>query len=584
MPKGRGLIGRLWDWIYERSGLDHLPFFRVPYSYMKLEFWLGALVASSFMLLVITGLLLLFYYNPADPVGSNKALIEEKPFGRLLLTTHLYAAHAMILSAIIHFFRNFLVGAYKKPRELVWIVGIITGLIMIQTAFFGYSMVGDKIAQEAVAIGSGLVADSFGTYWGKVLVALAFGIEEETRYFRLLAIHIIMAGLLGLLFALHFGLFEQHGPQPDHRETRWRRRPEKISQDRKDLAPWFPVNLLYILVVTLGIWGIIILANAVSQAAGFVHQLLYPLPIFEDSPIAEKARPMPPWFLVYAFKIFQLDFLYLPYEGHAALLIFILAMVLPPLILAIFPFVDKSEYTNPLHRPWITIVGGLVLIYLIQLTIWGALSIGYSSLYSVAIIFLLPAIIVIEGVLIMSNVVKGRKITPLQFGLLMAVILIGFIAPFLPVLLGESTEASWADAATAIIGVAGAIAYLGILGALMPEESESTAVGSSPTASTSNRGSSEERGDPSLFFMITGILEFALIVFSGVFLGLVIDPIANPAGATALWALVFLGGYGLVHILYRVLTLDKIPYKGPSEAIPHLLVLIAFLIALPIII
>jgi hypothetical protein len=54
--------------------------------------------------------------------------------------------------------------------------------------------------------------------------------------------------------------------------------------------------------------------GAILQALGWIHQLLYPLPVFEGAPEAEKARPMPPWFLVYAFKLFQLTFLYIP-EG-----------------------------------------------------------------------------------------------------------------------------------------------------------------------------------------------------------------------------------------------------------------------------
>ncbi|MEB3859690.1 MAG: hypothetical protein LRS43_00605, partial [Desulfurococcales archaeon] len=59
----RRLLRDSWKWIQERTGLDRLPFFRVPYNYMSLGFWLGAIVAASFMLLAITGLLLLFYYD-----------------------------------------------------------------------------------------------------------------------------------------------------------------------------------------------------------------------------------------------------------------------------------------------------------------------------------------------------------------------------------------------------------------------------------------------------------------------------------------------------------------------------------------
>ncbi len=579
-------------WLEERLRLDHLPFYRVPYSYMTLEFWLGAIVASSFMLLVISGLLLLFYYKPDNPVLANYELVTEKPFGRFLLTTHLYAAHAMIFSGIIHLFRNMYRGAYKKPRELVWIVGIITGLIMIQTAFFGYSLVGDKIAEEAVAIGGGLVANSFGPYWGKVLVALAFDIDEAARYYRLLAMHIILAGLLGLLFMLHFGLFEQHGPQPSHEETGWKTKPERIPQDREDLAPWFPVNFLYMTFLGLGVWGFIVLLNSISQAAGFVHQLLYPLPIFEPDKLAaagvenppewmleaaEKTRPMPPWFLVYAFKIFQLKFLYLDAIGYSALLIFILSMIVPPVLLMAFPFTDRHESTHPLDRPFPTIAGGLLLIYLVQLTIWGALSIGYHSLATVALIFLVPAVIVILGYIILSKHKHGERVSPgLALGFV-AITLLVFIAPGAWIVFKGAKGASetlWADLATMTIGLALAIAYVALLATSIPEKEGS----SSRTVQIGSQ-------DVPLALVGLAVVDLFLLILSVLLLALWIDPVANPAGATALVALLFLSAAGLVHAAYRATTIDRIPYTWIGRELPpHLLVYIAAIIAAAIII
>ncbi|MEB3862029.1 MAG: cytochrome bc complex cytochrome b subunit [Desulfurococcales archaeon] len=583
--------GGLWGWLEERLRLSHLPFYRVPYSYMTLEFWLGAIVASSFMLLVITGLLLLFYYKPDNPVLANYVLITEKPFGRFLLTTHLYAAHAMIFSAIIHLFRNMYRGAYKKPRELVWLAGIITGLIMIQTAFFGYSLIGDKIAEEAVAIGSGLVANSFGPYWGKVLVALAFDIDEAQRYYRLLAMHIILAGLLGLLFMLHFGLFEQQGPQPSHEETGWKTKPERIPQDREDLAPWFPVNFLYMTFLGLGVWGLIVLLNAISQAAGFVHQLLYPLPIFDPEKLAaagvsnppewileaaEKTRPMPPWFLVYAFKIFQLNFLYIDAIGYSALLIFIIAMVLPPLVLAIFPFIDRHDSTHPLDRPIPTIAGGLLIIYLVQLTIWGALSIGYYSLTTTALIFLVPLLIVVMGYIILA---KHRSGEPVGAGLVLAftgIILLVFLAPGAWIVFKGSqgaSEALWADIATMLIGIALAIGYVALLATSLP--------GGEKSQRTVQVGSK----DVPLPLVILAVVDLFLLIVSVLLLALWVDPIANPAGATALVALLFLSAYGVVHGAYRAVVADKVPYTWIGRELPpHLLVYIAAIITAAILI
>ncbi|MFZ8792993.1 MAG: hypothetical protein ACO2O2_03765 [Acidilobaceae archaeon] len=155
--------------------------------------------------------------------------------------------------------------------------------------------------------------------------------------------------ILALLFILHLTLFEAHGIHLSPGESRWRREPHAVDERRGDIAPWFPVNFVYILVVMFGVRGMIFAIGAILQGLGWVHQLLYPLPVFEGAPEAEKARPMPPWFLVYAFKLFQLTFLYIPeglripfvgeLYGFSALPFLIVSFVLPPLIPASIPFI-----------------------------------------------------------------------------------------------------------------------------------------------------------------------------------------------------------------------------------------------------
>ena len=199
---------RVYELLVDKAGLNKLPFRSVPYGYVSLEFWLGAIVASAFAWLAISGILLLLYYDYTNPAEANRRLLETKPFFRAILVSHCIAAEIMILGAIAHLLRNFLVGAYGKPREILWIVGVLAGFIALQTAFFGYAAIGDKIAVEAINIGIGFVSSSLGEYFGKVVAALAFDVSEATRYLRVIAIHVAFALILGLLFVLHFTLFE----------------------------------------------------------------------------------------------------------------------------------------------------------------------------------------------------------------------------------------------------------------------------------------------------------------------------------------------------------------------------------------
>ena len=578
MP-GKGRIAELVEWLRERAGIDHLPLKRVPYSHMNIGAWLGAFVAGSFALLAITGLILLVYYDPVNPAETNKELLETKPFFNIILTTHLYAAHAMILAALVHMLRGLYHKLYDKPRELLWIMGVLTGFMAIQTAFFGYSAIGDTTAFEAVMIGKGLVESSLGPWLGKTLGALAFG-AEGIDFGRVIAFHIIMAAILGLLFMAHFGLFEVHGP--------------KIKEKAEELAPWFPVNFLYMTDLTLGVWGIIILANAISQAVGFVHRLLYPLPIFEGTELAEQVRPMPPWFLVYAYKLFQFGFLYLRFDfidvTYSALPVFIISMVLPPLVLAGLPFIDRSKEEAPLARIRAVGLATYLVTLFIQLTVWGALTLGYSSLFMVLTIFALPAIVIFGGLTVASKAWKGEIDKKRAFNIQEGIVLLASALPVAAALLAGASEQAWAEAVVAYIGVILAAVFVhyavkysfkeqssGVKGQMLPEiPKEMIYIGLASLAVTSISAA---------LVIYSGIGVIELLVPTTVTVPASIDPLVNPAGVAALIATVFLGVSSLVYLLYRVVTWDKIPYKGlTSELLPHIPAYIGFIIALLLII
>lgn len=569
------LLRRLYDLVVERLGLDRLPLRSVPYSYVSIEFWLGAIVAASFMWLAISGVLLLLYYDYTNPAEANRRLLESKPFFRPLLTSHLMAANLMILGAVAHFVRNFLVGAYKKPREAVWIVGVIAGFLALQTAFFGYASIGDKIAIEAINIGSGFVSNSFGEYFGKVLAALAFDVTESTRYLRVIAIHVAFALLLGAAFLLHFTLFEAHGIHPSPRETGWRDEPSRIDETRKDIAPWFPVNFTYIIVVTLGVWGIIFTLSAFLQGLGWVHQLLYQLPIFEGTPEGELARPMPPWFLVYAFKLFQLTFLYLPEPiripvmglelyGFSALPVFIASFVLPILVLAIIPFMARGGSTHPLDNMAATATLGLLLVYLAQLTLWGAMTLGFHSTLTAAVVFIAPALTLVPGLQMLKAAKEGENINKPAIRFL-ALSLLAIALPFATLIAtrGYETDTGMGDAITGLLGVVFSLVYLGLVAfASFGGESEPRR---------------EEYSPPDLPtpLIAVAIVELFLVVFSAISLTLV-DPTASPILASALIGLLLTSAYGVAHVAFRALTLHGKPLGSlGSELLPHSLVVLS---------
>jgi quinol-cytochrome oxidoreductase complex cytochrome b subunit len=129
-------LNQVWGFIEDRSGMPKWALRPQPDFTFKPSYWTGAFVATAFLYQVISGALLLFYYQPittptylacGQPAGSLSTspgawcstyyIIHSVPMGSLLLSSHLYGAYAMIFLAFVHFYRGYYLGVYKKPRE-----------------------------------------------------------------------------------------------------------------------------------------------------------------------------------------------------------------------------------------------------------------------------------------------------------------------------------------------------------------------------------------------------------------------------------------------------------------------------------
>ncbi len=158
----------------------------------------------------------------------------------------------MIFLAFVHLFRNYFVGAYKKPRELQWVLGgVIMGAAVLGTAFFGYSLVGDTLSVDGADVAKGLLQ---GAPLGSLLLNIFFGPGGETAQFtRVLAWHITLAALVALLFALHLGLAEQNGVMPSPKLFNYK---SPAELDRKEAPKWWPNNFLYTAAILFWVWGV----------------------------------------------------------------------------------------------------------------------------------------------------------------------------------------------------------------------------------------------------------------------------------------------------------------------------------------
>ncbi len=123
---------------------------RVTYTWC-----LGGLSFMLFLILTVTGVLLMFYYRPATAVAYQdmKDLETVVTFGMLLRNMHRYSAHAMVILVFLHMGRTFFFGAYKYPRELNWVIGAVLLILTMVMGFTGYLLPFDQRSYWATVVG-----------------------------------------------------------------------------------------------------------------------------------------------------------------------------------------------------------------------------------------------------------------------------------------------------------------------------------------------------------------------------------------------------------------------------------------------
>jgi len=123
---------------------------------------LGGISFYLFLVLTVTGILLMFYYRPASILAYQdmKDLAFAVTLGGLLRNMHRWSAHLMVVAVIFHMVRVFLTGAYKPPREYNWVVGVLLLVMTLFLSYTGYLLPWDQLALWAVTVGAQMAANS----------------------------------------------------------------------------------------------------------------------------------------------------------------------------------------------------------------------------------------------------------------------------------------------------------------------------------------------------------------------------------------------------------------------------------------
>jgi len=137
----------------------HLHPTKVRSSGVRLRYtWCaGGLSFFLFLVLTLTGVLLMFYYRPTveNAYTDMKDMANVVPFG-IMREMHRWGAHAMVIMVMLHMFRVFMTGSYKPPREFNWVIGVILLVLTFLLSFTGYLLPWDQLAIWAITVGSNM--------------------------------------------------------------------------------------------------------------------------------------------------------------------------------------------------------------------------------------------------------------------------------------------------------------------------------------------------------------------------------------------------------------------------------------------
>ena len=367
-------LNKIWGFVEDRTAMRRWALRPQPEFSFKPSYWTGAFVANAFLYQVISGALLLLYYQPSTATNSTFTacgqtlgatapspaawcstyyIIHSVPMGSLLLSTHLYGAYAMIFLMFVHFFRGYYLGVYKAPREFSWMVGTLLMVMTLGMGFTGYLLPYTQLSYNATNVGLVLALrlPTIGPILGPFILGDG---TSQSLLSRMFDAHVLLipVALAGLLYA-HIALFESHGIAPPASSDPTQRRRFSEHEGKKQV-PFMPHILFYI-----GKWALLYTGVLFGIAA------LWPweLPTYVGNLAASQGVTEPDWYFLWLFKL--VDF------AGVTPVIAIAATNVILLFVLFVPFLDRSRRTHPRDRPFFVWMGTSLLGFFIFMTVWG---------------------------------------------------------------------------------------------------------------------------------------------------------------------------------------------------------------------
>lgn len=327
-------------------------------------FRLGFFTTFFFILEAITGFILMIYYTPSPEKAyvSILNLLSNVPYGQLLRDIHRLGAEGMVIFSVLHMFRTYLTGSYKKDRSFTWLTGLALLGITLFLSFSGYLLPWDQLAYWAVTIGTSMAeaAPLFGEQINLLLRgAPDIGAGGLLRFY-LLHVVLLPAAALVVLSIHYYKVAREHGISQPAKFVEGDVSPEvkKESKQRLDFIP----NLLSheVFLTALGLLILVIATAYFYQAP--LESIANP----QQTPLDTKA----PWYFWWLQGMLKL--------GDKTLMGIILPTLLVGLLIAV-PYIDRNPYRSMYRRPVAVGLGILLALALVVLSYMGLPEYGIQT-------------------------------------------------------------------------------------------------------------------------------------------------------------------------------------------------------------
>ncbi|MEM7201009.1 MAG: cytochrome bc complex cytochrome b subunit [Planctomycetota bacterium] len=347
-------MASLSTWLRDRipvsgDALRELTNEPVPNHLKRWWLCLGGTPAYLFVVQIITGILLAFYYeaSPSTAYESVHYITNEAAYGWFLRSVHKWGATLMVAAVILHQMRVYFTGAYRRPRELNWMIGMCLLVCTLMMGFTGYSLVYEQLSFWGATVGAN-IADTvpgIGTFIKQMMLGGDAYNERTLSRFYVIHAAVLPAATVLLLF-IHITLIRLQGITefPDA---------DSANNSKPRYFNFFPDHMYTELIIGL------VLMILLSALATILPATMGP----RADPLTTPEVIKPEWFLYVTFRWLKL------FAGTFA----VLSMGFIVFVMFAWPFIDgwiRRRWPASEASVWIGIFGVLTII---GLTVWEGL-------------------------------------------------------------------------------------------------------------------------------------------------------------------------------------------------------------------